>query len=593
MGGLGPAARPRLSTMGALGADGDTPRYDCVVVGSGFGGAVFAARIAARLGPGRLAVLERGAEIRPGEFPETLAQAAEQIRTSAAPLGIFDLRFQRDLDALVANLLGGGSELYAAVTVEPLPQTFDIRRDPADPASPRAWPRGIDAQTLRPYANRVREMLEVERWIDAGPVGSAAVRFDPEVAGSWFWGCEDGVDRHRGQPLRDHAGREVRRRPPLRRAAAFDLAAAAAGAPARVVPIAINLTRHHDADNRFGMPRSACTGCGNCVTGCNVGAKNSLTANYLPAAVAAGAEIHTGAEVLYVRPSERAGYRWALLTRVRPPDGRVRVVVVHAKVVVLSAGVFGTAGILFESRRRGLPVPPLLGTRVSGNGDAIALARHWSPAFGHGLPAGTLDEPGPTVTRMADLRDRPGHRHLVQDAVAPAALAGLLARIVGGDADESLVILAMGYDLALGRLVPRDGQVEVRWPAAGRDPAQLSARATMAAMAAAVGSPLVVNPRLRDTNGGTPVTVHPLGGAPMGSGVEDGVVDDVGRVFDPAGGVLPGCYVADASVVPTPVGANPSLTIAALAERAAEVVLAEDLPRLLDGTVPHAMAGVG
>jgi cholesterol oxidase len=71
------------------------------------------------------------------------------------------------------------------------------------------------------------------------------------------------------------------------------------------------------------------------------------------------------------------------------------------------------------------------------------------------------------------------------------------------------------------------------------------------------------------------------------------VVDDVGRVFDPAGGVLPGCYVADASVVPTPVGANPSLTIAALAERAAEVVLAEDLPRLLDGTVPHAMAGVG
>jgi cholesterol oxidase len=577
------AARPRLSTMGALGADGDTARYDCVVVGSGFGGAVFAARLAAQLGPGRLAVLERGPELRPGEFPETLAEAAGQIRTPAAPLGIFDLRLARDLDALVANLLGGGSELYAAVTLEPLPQTFDIRRDPADPASPRAWPDGIDAAALRPYVNRVREMLEVERWIDSG---TTAVRFDRDLAGSWFWGCEDGVDRYSGEPLRDYAGREVGGRPPLYRAAAFDRAAAGIGAPARPVPLAINLTRHHDADNSFGTPRRACTGCGNCVTGCNVGAKNSLTANYLPAAVAAGAQIHTGVEVVYVRPSERPGYRWALLARVHAPDGRVRLTVVHAKVVVLSAGVFGTAGILFASRRRGLPVPPLLGTRVSGNGDAIALARRWAPAFGRGLPGTTLDEPGPTITRMADLRDRPQRRHLLQDAVAPDALAGLLARVVGsaGDPDESLVMLAMGYDMAHGRLVPRDGHVEVRWPAAGRDPAQLSTRASMAAMAAAMGSPLVTNPRLGDANGGTPVTVHPLGGAPMGSGVEDGVVDAAGRLFHPAGGVLPGCYVADASVVPTALGANPSLTIAALAERAAEIVIAEDLPRLLDGT---------
>lgn len=570
--------------MGALGAAGDSPRFDCLVVGSGFGGSVFAARLATRLGPGRLAVLERGAELRPGQFPETLAQAAEQVRTPASPLGIFDFRFHRDLDALVANVLGGGSELYAAVTLEPLPQTFDIRRDPADPASPRAWPPGVDAQALRPYFNRVREMLEVERWVDGGPVGGTAARFDPEVAGSWFWGCEDGVDQDTGQPLRDHAGREVRGRAPLHRAAAFDQAAAGIGVTPRVVPLAINLTRHHGTDNSFGTPRAACTGCGNCVTGCNVGAKNSLTANYLPAAVAAGAALHTGVEVLYVRPSERAGYRWALLTRVHAPDGPARLVVVHAKMVVLSAGVFGTAGILFGSRRRGLPVPPLLGTRLSGNGDAIGLIQRWAPAFGRGLPGRSLDEPGPTITRMADLRDQPQRRHLLQDAVAPAALAGLLARVAGlGEApDQSLITLAMGYDLSLGRLVARDGQVDVHWPAAGRDPAQLSARASMAAMAAAAGGPYVANPRLGGANGGTPITVHPLGGAPMGTGAADGVVDSVGRLFHPAGGTLAGLYVADASVIPTAVGANPSLTIAALAERAADVVLAEDLARLLD-----------
>ncbi len=421
-----PPAGPRLSAPGVLGADGGTPRFDCVVVGSGFGASVFAARLAEQLGPGRVAVLERGPELRPGEFPETLAEAAAQIRSPAAPMGIFELLLQRDLDALVANVLGGGSQLYAAVTLEPLPQTFDIRRDPADPTSARAWPEGIDAQTLRPYFDRVRQALEVERWVDSGPIGSAATGSDS------------------GAPLRDHAGREVRQRPQLRRAAAFDRAAAAVGAPVRTVPLALNLTRHHGTENRFGVPRSACTGCGNCITGCNVGAKNALTANYLPIAVAAGAEIHTGVEVLHLRPAGRAGHRWTLLARVHRPDRPPRFVTVRARMVVLGAGVFGTAGILFASRRRGLPVPPLLGTRVSGNGDAIMLARRWAAAFGRGLPRETLTEPGPTITRMADLRDRPDRRHLIQDAVAPAALAGLLARITAlgaGDQPALSVIL--------------------------------------------------------------------------------------------------------------------------------------------------------
>jgi cholesterol oxidase len=538
----------RLST-----SDGLATRYDCVVVGSGFGASVFAYRLAAALGPGRVAVLERGPELRPGEFPTTLAAAAAQIRTPATPSGIFDLRPGRDLDALVANVLGGGSQLYAAVTLEPLPQTFGIRRDPADAASPRAWPETVTAAALAPYYDRVRDMLEVEPWADRDLPG--------------------------GGPRWDHAGRDVRHRPPIRRAALFDRAVAGVGGRVRPAPLAINLTRHHGAPNRFGAVRAACTGCGNCVTGCNVGAKNSLTANYLPAAVAAGAEIHTGAEVAYLRPSEVDGYRWALPTRVRPPDGiggPERTVVVHARVVVLGAGVFGTTGMLFAARRHGLPVPPLLGTRVSGNGDAIVAARMVSAAPSHALPPDLLDEPGPTITRMLDRRAEPGRRHLVQDSAVPQALSAL--RLV---ADErALVMLTMGYDTAQGRLVERGGRLEIRWPAAGHDPVQRSARTTVAAMAAALGSRLIVNPRLGGVHSGAPVTVHPLGGAPMGTGPGDGVVDDRGRLFHPAGGVVDGVYVADASVIPTSVGANPSLTIAALAERAADALVAGDLERL-------------
>jgi cholesterol oxidase len=73
-------------------------------------------------------------------------------------------------------------------------------------------------------------------------------------------------------------------------------------------------------------------------------------------------------------------------------------------------------------------------------------------------------------------------------------------------------------------------------------------------------------------------TAHPLGGCRMGLTAEDGVVDDRGRVFDgtprsPAGQIHPGLYVMDGAIVPTALGNNPLLTITALAERAAELIV--------------------
>ena len=64
------------------------------------------------------------------------------------------------------------------------------------------------------------------------------------------------------------------------------------------------------------------------------------------------------------------------------------------------------------------------------------------------------------------------------------------------------------------------------------------------------------------------ITVHPLGGCPMGDSRGTGVVDSFGEVFG-----HPGLYVADGSVMPGPVGANPSLTIAALSNRFADGIL--------------------
>jgi hypothetical protein len=70
---------------------------------------------------------------------------------------------------------------------------------------------------------------------------------------------------------------------------------------------------------------------------------------------------------------------------------------------------------------------------------------------------------------------------------------------------------------------------------------------------------------------------HPLGGCRMGNNVDEGVVDEFGRVFDMSGqgenAVYPGLYIADASIIPTALGVNPSLTISALALRVVDKII--------------------
>jgi len=413
------------------------------------------------------------------------------------------------------------------VALEPLPEVFE------------RWPASITHAALAPYYERVRQMLAVERYPDEGD------------------------------------------RPPLKRVEVLRRLAddlEPGGASFHKVPIAVNLTRYDGKPNAHGVPQARCTLCGDCVTGCNAGAKNDLTTNYLPLARAGGARIFSQAEAVQVTPSPRAGHRYLLKAISREQRGgrlAERTVRIHTRLLVVSAGTFGTARLLMASAREGpLRFSAALGAGFSGNGDAFSIGYD-------GAERMAADHPGPTIVAMADLRAVRGAGFVVQDGALPAIVTLGLNPVLGARRlERSTVWLVVGHDDSLGELrLDRKGRVRVHWPSAARA-LPGGAAAVFAHLARLSKARVLDNPRSRS---GTPVTVHPLGGCRMADSAVDGVVDDIGRVYRPGGSVHPGLYVADGSICDGSLGANPSLTIAALAERAAERIVAEDLPGLLRG----------
>lgn len=581
------------------------------VIGSGFGASVVAARLAGAVPDGELVVLERGIERVPGEFPNSFASMRSSIRTRREPFGLFELNLGRDVDRLTACGLGGGSLIYANVLLEPRREIFDA-----------SWPARIDLDTLAPYFDRVRAMLQPEVYVDAQDVRQGG----PTVVAGALRGSafERVLDDVTATERTDWAARPFAQRPVLGKAQALSQLAEQRGAVPMRVPVAINLTSPKER-NAHGVAQPKCTLCGNCVTGCNVGAKTTMWASYLPVARAAGARIVTAVEVSTIHPSPRAGRRWMLRGRRWIESGGRRRAVgfeLHCDVVLLGAGALGTTGILLRSAAAGLSVSAGLGQRFSGNADALAVSynsawrRSGTGAADEHLPD---PEPGPTITTEVDRRTAVGG-YLLQDGAMPYALTEALRRILAlrfafsgdrriwcdlrpggcppgcGAIEHSQVWLAMGSDSAEGTVVlDRRGEPQVQWAGSGRQEVYVQEAADLASLSAGVGATHVRNPRHALLSGGipssTPITVHPLGGAAMSDDHATGACDADGRLYRADGSVHEGIVVADGALCPSSTGANPALTIAALAERIASVLLDGRLEQLT--TVRAAQERVG
>jgi len=239
------------------------PHFDVLIVGSGYGGAIAAAMLAgSRFLPGngqpprkvRIGLLERGDEYLPGSFPSELSELPGHVRfclpgaTSAKGVrwGLFDVRVGADVVTVVANGLGGGSLINAGVMLQPLD----------DVLAESAWPSAIrsDPGALGRFYNCARDWLGVLKPTTVAAAGMAPPKL--------------GVMKELG------------------------------GSP---VPITVAL--ESGSRSSAGVTMNPCLGCGDCATGCNHGAKESLDVNLLVHARRAGVEIYTGATVLRLEGS--------------------------------------------------------------------------------------------------------------------------------------------------------------------------------------------------------------------------------------------------------------------------------------------------
>ncbi len=519
---------------------------DAIVIGSGFGGAVTACRLAER--GYRVLVLERGRRWDAKTYPRK--DGDPWWWSNEAPEcwnGWLDLRVFKHMAVAQGAAVGGGSLIYAGGSVVPDKSAFDI-----------GWPPEITWEAMAPHYATVARIMDVQsvpdnQWPNklrliheaANAVGAGhrfrkmelAITFDPE----WSY---DQLDP-------------------------------------------FNVRHSRRFTNAHGVEQGTCVHLGNCDIGCEVDAKNTLDRNYLALAEAKGAEVRPLHVVTDIEPI-RDGYR---VSFDRLEQGRRRAGSAEARLVVLSAGSVGSTELLLRCRDVSGTLPRLskrLGCNWSSNGDFV------TPAFY--ATRNVQPTQGPTITGAISFLDRSQHgqSYWIQEGGIPNVVANwirnaraadprarafleLLAAAMRkfGPLESAMAWFGQGVDAGNGRL-----RLRRRWWLLGAQ--NLDLDWDVAESAKVIEAIIDMHKQLSAATGGTAlpppswtvdrylITPHPLGGCNMATGPAKGVVDHKGEVFG-----YRNLFVIDGAMVPKAIGVNPSRSIAALAERAAGLILAE------------------
>ncbi|MEU0385933.1 GMC family oxidoreductase [Streptomyces chartreusis] len=537
----------------------DAYDYDVIVVGSGFGGSVTALRLTEK--GYKVGVLEAGRRFTRESLPKNSWDLKNYLWAPKLGMyGIQRIHLLGNVMVLAGAGVGGGSLNYANTLYVPPEPFFE------DPQ----WRDITDWQEeLKPYYDQARRMLGVRLNPTMTPsdvhLKAAAERmgcgdsFHLAPVGVFFGDGEDADGTAKAKP-----GQEV-------------------------------------PDPYFGgagPARRACAECGECMTGCRHGAKNTLNENYLYLAEKAGAVVHPLTTVVSVTDDSRGGYAVATL----PTDDRrkARGRTYTARQVVLAAGTYGTQTLLHRMKAGGqLPyLSDKLGGLTRTNSEALVGAQtddrryrkaHGAPKadFTRGVAITSSIHPDEN-THIEPVRYGKGSNSMGSLSILQVPYAGSdsgTSRVLGFLAhaakhpllvlrslsnrrwsertiiglvmqslDNSLTTYLKPSGVGRGLLTARQGH-------GAPNPKQIKA-ATESASALAAEINGFAGSNVGELMG-TPLTAHFLGGCPIGDSRETGVIDPYHRLYG-----HPGISVVDGAAVSANLGVNPSLTITAQAERA-------------------------
>jgi cholesterol oxidase len=581
--------------------------FDAVIVGSGFGGSVMAFRLAeAGL---RVCLLERGKAYPPNSFPRAPFKLRSNFWDPSQGLyGLYNVWSFEGSGSVVSSGLGGGSLIYANIIIRKDEKWF-VREDQRD-GSYEYWP--VTRAELDRHYDRVDRMMNVQKYpLHLPPYNGTRKTLAMIEAAEIMKRTNPELDLHwlplnlavsfRAKPVKDPDHPDDLDNPP------------ALGEP--IV---------EERPNYHGKTRLTCVLCGECDLGCNTGSKNTLDYTYLSAARYQNppADIRPLCEVKSLAPLDNGkGYkvtylkhdpeRWEGQEADTGNETLFPRQTITCERLVLAAGTYGTPYLLFKNSSAFPDLSPRLGSRFCVNGDLLSfIVNSRERKNGNSVPRILDPTFGPVITgaiRLGDTLDGRGEQgrgFYVEDGGNPYLLTwaaeltnfyGILRRLflfgkrflsyrIGlnkdADLDDEIVnligdcttsksfmpVLTMGRDYPNGSLSFDGRYLNCDWRIKKSQAYYDRVRRVVKGIAKALNAEYTDNPSYRYLQ--QVVTAHPLGGCPMGLSKADGVTDSYGEVFD-----YPGLYIADGSVMPGPVGPNPSMTIAAISDRAADHII--------------------
>lgn len=482
---------------------------EVIVIGSGFGGSVVAARIAEagfkvtvlERGPWRDTVpvrsmgIEKRSPLPRGRhlYGRLLrAVGGNRIpgggRVKLSKHGLFELFFAKGCSIACSSGVGGGSHVYSAINVKPLAENYweGHTDDISDASMSRHYTAVLNRMgSVTPMADHRIPNTSVVRFKDSEAIEPATPPPDPRIG----YLLPDDPDNP--QKITDENGIER-----------------------------YEVDYQSGEDGFLGSP---------------TGSKTTLDCVYLAPAMKQGLTVRDLAEVTTIT-SEGSGYRVAFIDHHTGRESSLA-----APNVIVAAGTLNTLRILLRSRETGgLSGMPKLGERFGTNGDYFG---YWD--YNNKDVDQTVGLPTTGGVKLKGDDTSP----LIGGGGLPAVDSYPLPKWLKARMKRAYMIAGLGEDKMTGRATFKKGRLHIEYDP-DQSPIFARLRSTFAEISRKTGYKIYA-PK-------TPITVHPTGGASLGRSIEEGVVDSNGEVFD-----HPGLYVTDAAALPRAPGGPPSMTIAA------------------------------